>query len=148
MGQALQVCRRQLLFAPSIQMESMPKGHFHCCPQRLQHFTATDNFVGFYYVCVDFNPQPAAPAIRPVAESMPLTPDNDECFLPPLPAKNETPQAVRIRRDSSVKRGGRAPSVGPRSGTPVPTMSGFYFHQNSEPCVSLFTACSNYAAQR
>jgi hypothetical protein len=58
--------------------------------------------------------------------------------LPPLPAKGETPQTIRVRRDSSVKRGGRAPSVGPRSGTPVPTMSGFYFHQNSEPCVSQF----------
>jgi len=91
------------------------------------------SFAGFYYVCVDFNPQPAAPATRPVTQSMSSTPESDECISPPLPAKGETPQAIRIRRDSSAKRGGRAPSVGPRSATPVPTMSGFYFHQNSEP---------------
>jgi hypothetical protein len=93
------------------------------------------SFAGFYYVCVDFNPQPATSALRPVAQSMPLTPESDDYTLPPLPPapKTETPQGVRNRRDSSVKRAGRAPSVGPRSATPVPTMSGFYFHQNSEP---------------
>jgi len=107
--------------------------------QRLQHFTAINDLalvLGFYYVCVDFNPQPAPPTMRPVAQPVSSTPETDEYVLPPLPAaKGEAPQAIRVRRDSSVKRGGRAPSVGPRSGTPVPTMSGFYFHQNSEPCV-------------
>jgi hypothetical protein len=96
------------------------------------------SFAGFYYVCVDFNPQPptSAPTLRPVTQSVPLEKDgiND---LPlshsPSLGKTETIPTVRKRRDSSVRRGGRGLSVGPRSHPPAATMSGFYFHQNSEP---------------
>lgn len=96
------------------------------------------SFAGFYYVCVDFNPQPpsSASTLRPVTQSVPLEKDgiND---LPlshsPSLGKTETIPTVRKRRDSSVRRGGRGPSVGPRSHPPAATMSGFYFHQNSEP---------------
>jgi hypothetical protein len=93
--------------------------------------------LGFYYVCVDFNPQPAAPALRSTTQSVSSALESDECSMPlPPAAKTENHQGARNRRDSSVRRAGRAPSVSPRSATPVPTMSGFYFHQNSEPCVS------------
>lgn len=61
--------------------------------------------------------------------------DDFDIHTMPPPVKTETPHGVRVRRDSSVRRGTRQPSVGPRSGTPTPTMSGFYFHQNSEPYV-------------
>lgn len=93
--------------------------------------------LGFYYVCVDFNPQPTTSAVRPLAQSMTSTPETEECVLPPISShsKLEMPQA-RTRRDSSTKRVGRAPSTGPRTVTPVPKMTGFYFHQNSEPYVS------------
>jgi len=92
------------------------------------------SFAGFYYVCVDFNPQPAAPALRPTTQSLSSALESDECSMPlPPVAKTENHQGARNRRDSSVRRAGRAPSVSPRSATPVPTMSGFYFHQNSEP---------------
>jgi hypothetical protein len=134
--------RRRLVHVQCTEKVSNAQRVFSLFLQRIQHFTAIDNFAlvpGFYYVCVDFNPQPAAPAMRPATQQTPSTPESDEYILPPLPAKGETPQSIRVRRDSSVKRGGRAPSVGPRPGAPVPTMSGFYFHQNSEPCVSLFT---------
>ncbi|KAG1875116.1 vacuolar import and degradation protein-domain-containing protein [Suillus tomentosus] len=96
------------------------------------------SFAGFYYVCVDFNPQPpsSASALRPVTQSVPLEKDgiNDSPLShSPSLGKTETIPAVRKRRDSSVRRGGRGLSVGPRSHPPAATMSGFYFHQNSEP---------------
>lgn len=96
------------------------------------------SFAGFYYVCVDFNPQPPTPTptLRSVTQSVPFEKDgiNDS----PMPhslssGKTETMPTSRKRRDSSVRRGGRGPSVGPRSHPPAATMSGFYFHQNSEP---------------
>ncbi|KAG0705993.1 vacuolar import and degradation protein-domain-containing protein [Suillus ampliporus] len=95
------------------------------------------SFAGFYYVCVDFNPQPPSTStLRPVTQSVPL--ENDGINDPPLshspsPGKTESIPTSRKRRDSSVRRGGRGPSVGPRSHPPAATMSGFYFHQNSEP---------------
>ncbi|KAF8921130.1 vacuolar import and degradation protein-domain-containing protein [Mucidula mucida] len=58
------------------------------------------SFAGFYYVCVDFNPQPPSPVVTSVS-----------------------PTKSRTRRDSSVRR----------QATLAPTMSGFYYHQNSEP---------------
>ncbi|KIK49269.1 hypothetical protein CY34DRAFT_7578 [Suillus luteus UH-Slu-Lm8-n1] len=96
------------------------------------------SFAGFYYVCVDFNPQPpsSAPTLRPVTQSVPLEKGgNNDPPLPhsPSPGKTETIPTVRKRRDSSVRRGGRGLSVGVRSHPPAATMSGFYFHQNSEP---------------
>ncbi|KAF9053861.1 hypothetical protein BDZ89DRAFT_1088330 [Hymenopellis radicata] len=59
------------------------------------------SFAGFYYVCVDFNPQPPSPVVTSAA----------------------SPTKSRTRRDSSVRR----------QATLAPTMSGFYYHQNSEP---------------
>lgn len=74
--------------------------------------------------------------------------DDFDIHTMPPPVKTETPHGVRVRRDSSVRRGTRQPSVGPRNGTPTPTMSGFYFHQNSEPYVFLhlqtYTVITDY----
>jgi len=94
------------------------------------------SFAGFYYVCVDFNPPPPVSAARPATRQMAPTPDDNGCplSLPSAslsPSKPETNQ--RVRRDSSARRTGRSPSLGRRSSPPIASMSGFYFHQNSEP---------------
>lgn len=94
---------------------------------------------GFYYVCVDFNPQSSANNTRSVTHSIP--PRTEESVDIPLtslpsPGKMESVPTSRRRRDSSVRRGGCGSSIGPRSAPPAATMSGFYFHQNSEPYVA------------
>ncbi|KAJ7125470.1 vacuolar import and degradation protein-domain-containing protein [Mycena crocata] len=73
------------------------------------------SFAGFYYVCVDFNPAPTQ-----------ADPDDAGEHLVPAPEPEPAPLAAKPRRDSSVRR---ALSAGPRPAL----MSGFYFHQNSEP---------------
>ncbi|KAJ7510007.1 vacuolar import and degradation protein-domain-containing protein [Mycena galericulata] len=70
------------------------------------------SFAGFYYVCVDFNPAPTHD--EPEAESV---------DVPPPP---QSPPRKQQRRDSTVCR---ALPPAPRPAL----MSGFYFHQNSEP---------------
>ncbi|KAF7294822.1 hypothetical protein MIND_01020100 [Mycena indigotica] len=67
------------------------------------------SFAGFYYVCVDFNP--------PVQSEPEEDNEGDE---------STQPTKAKARRDSSIRR---AASSGPRPAL----MSGFYFHQNSEP---------------
>lgn len=68
---------------------------------------------------------------------MPLTPENDDIDAsiahPATPSKPETQGVPRGRRNSNVRRTGRLPSVTPRMSAPVAKMTGFYFHQNSEP---------------
>ncbi|KAH7889435.1 vacuolar import and degradation protein-domain-containing protein [Phlebopus sp. FC_14] len=94
------------------------------------------SFAGFYYVCVDFNPSSPATSLQSVAQSVPLrTEGNGDVSSPTSvsPGKFDSIPAGRRRRDSSVRRGGRGSSIGPRSSPPAATMSGFYFHQNSEP---------------
>ena len=93
---------------------------------------------GFYYVCVDFNPHSPGNSARPVTHSFPLCTEehgDGDLLTSPSPGKLESIPAGRRRRDSSVRRGGRGSSIGPRSPPPAATMSGFYFHQNSEPWV-------------
>ncbi|KAF9227646.1 hypothetical protein BS17DRAFT_746307 [Gyrodon lividus] len=93
------------------------------------------SFAGFYYVCVDFNPQSPASSLR--SATQPITTCTEERVDIPLtvpsPGKLEAIPTGRRRRDSSLRRGGRGSSIGPRSPPPAATMSGFYFHQNSEP---------------
>ncbi|KAF8559802.1 hypothetical protein OG21DRAFT_1503024 [Imleria badia] len=94
------------------------------------------SFAGFYYVCVDFNPQSPGANIRPVTQSFPLCAEEygeGDLLTSPSPSKLESIPIGRRRRDSSVRRGGRGTSIAPRSPPPAATMSGFYFHQNSEP---------------
>ncbi|KAG9318703.1 hypothetical protein JVU11DRAFT_799 [Chiua virens] len=93
------------------------------------------SFAGFYYVCVDFNPQSPGTNIRTTPQSFPLYTEEygeGDLLTSPSPGKLESIPARR-RRDSSVRRGARGSSVGPRPSPPAATMSGFYFHQNSEP---------------
>ncbi|KAJ7905648.1 vacuolar import and degradation protein-domain-containing protein [Mycena olivaceomarginata] len=81
------------------------------------------SFAGFYYVCVDFNPAPTHPDDGDAAPMAAAVGEPEEVIAShPVPA---TP-AKKPRRDSSVRR---ALSAGPRPAL----MSGFYFHQNSEP---------------
>ncbi|KAJ7685326.1 vacuolar import and degradation protein-domain-containing protein [Mycena polygramma] len=75
------------------------------------------SFAGFYYVCVDFNPAPT----HPDEGDSPAAAEPEEAMASPQPAP-----PPKKRRDSSVRR---AISSGPRPAL----MSGFYFHQNSEP---------------
>ena len=45
----------------------------------LQHLTP--HFIlsiGFYYVCVDFNPQPVPPSSRPVVHPLPHSPEHED----------------------------------------------------------------------
>ncbi len=80
-------------------------------------------FPGFYYVCVDFNPAATASA-------------NAACDVVEEEQRNGRKQQ-RTRRGSSTHRistAKRPPSPAPYT-APVATMSGFYYHQNSEPCV-------------
>ncbi|EGN93319.1 hypothetical protein SERLA73DRAFT_64429 [Serpula lacrymans var. lacrymans S7.3] len=87
------------------------------------------SFAGFYYVCVDFNPQPSSSALRPA----PLENELMDLSTSISQGKSEAVPISPPRRDSSARRGTRGSSVGPRASPPVATMSGFYFHQNSEP---------------
>lgn len=104
--------------------------------------------LGFYYVCVDFNPQAPISSITPSprstsqpASSAPASEEGTQSSQSVNSTKGEGRQ--RSRRDSSVRRRDVSPT--PLS-TPVATMSGFYYHQNSEPWVGteiydLHTSC-------
>jgi hypothetical protein len=78
---------------------------------------------GFYYVCVDFNPHLPL-STTPTRQPSIIREDPD---APPPTPKAESLSSVH---EESAHR---APSLGTRSGPGVATMSGFYFHQNSEP---------------
>lgn len=79
---------------------------------------------GFYYVCVDFNPQSLAQARSPVMQRGPL---ESESVSPPK--QEPAPRARAPVAASSMSR--RSSSFAGSRGTA--TMSGFYYHQNSEP---------------
>ncbi|EMD38554.1 hypothetical protein CERSUDRAFT_105141 [Gelatoporia subvermispora B] len=94
------------------------------------------SFAGFYYVCVDFNPQQsgsqplASPTEAPIDEFPQST-------LAQSPMVTKPEPVTRSRRMSSGhgfghRRSGRSSSRGLPSSN-VATMSGFYYHQNSEP---------------
>ncbi|KAF9075161.1 vacuolar import and degradation protein-domain-containing protein [Rhodocollybia butyracea] len=96
-------------------------------PDHRVHDIVGASFAGFYYVCVDFNPSTSGKS----CDTMPLTPEDDDSVTALPSTKQESPR--RARRNSSTRRRARSPSAGPRQGAPVASMSGFYFHQNSEP---------------
>lgn len=92
------------------------------------------SFAGFYYVCVDFNPTTSPPSnARVTSQQVPLTPESESMDSPfSHSLKQETVR--RARCDSSFRQtSGRAPSINTRPHAPTATMSGFYYHQNSEP---------------
>lgn len=92
--------------------------------------------IGFYYVCVDFNPQAS---ISSTTTSVSQSAPSEEGIQPMNSTKGEGRQ--RTRRDSSVRR--REASPTPLS-APVATMSGFYYHQNSEPWVGIGNFAFHY----
>jgi len=90
-------------------------------PDHRVHDINGASFAGFYYVCVDFNPAATASA-------------NAACDVVEEEQRNGRKQH-RTRRGSSAHRistAKRPPSLAPYT-APVATMSGFYYHQNSEP---------------
>jgi len=113
---------------PHLTMDGYPgavfmrwKERFLVPDHRVQDINGA-SFAGFYYVCVDFNSHaqtPATPARQPtsVAREEP----------------DASPSEVSMAPKLEPIRGSSESSVGTRSGSGVATMSGFYFHQNSEP---------------
>lgn len=93
-----------------------------------QHDNTTIIVLGFYYVCVDFNPQASISSTTTLASQSAPIEEGIQSSQPLNPTKGEGRQ--RTRRDSSVRRRDASPT--PLS-APVATMSGFYYHQNSEP---------------
>jgi hypothetical protein len=90
--------------------------------------------LGFYYVCVDFNPPAVTPSsARVTAQQLPLASEGEDMDMTSFHSlKQDT--ARRACHDSGFRRAGaRAPSQSPRPHAPAATMSGFYYHQNSEP---------------
>ena len=91
--------------------------------------------LGFYYVCVDFNPPVPPQAVH----QGPLTAHPDDMIesTSPVQPNSTKPEVLpRTRRDSSrsARRVGRSSSSTRAAAAPAAaTMSGFYFHQNSEP---------------
>lgn len=101
-----------------------------------------ETYSGFYYVCVDFNQQPQTPA----SHHMPLIRETDDMNTDATPdvvlepveiaGKPESPRRSRRRsidREGRFQRGMSRSSSHGGPGPLVATMSGFYFHQNSEP---------------
>lgn len=92
------------------------------------------SFAGFYYVCVDFNSQYS----HNVAEDEVEQPSAGPGTSPITGKSDSTSFQSRRRRASSTRR--RSPSrVAPRA-PPKATMSGFYYHRNSEPYQQLSLA--------
>ncbi|GJE95151.1 vacuolar import and degradation protein-domain-containing protein [Phanerochaete sordida] len=93
------------------------------------------SFAGFYYVCVDFNPQPTHSALdSPLSPTLEDLPEVASPMHSSLPKPEVT--SPRLRRESTnrgSRRLMRSPSSSRTAHTPVATMSGFYFHQHSEP---------------
>jgi glucose-induced degradation protein 4 len=85
------------------------------------------SFAGFYYVCVDFNPQPERSSPIPMVRDK--LNDPEPCTAQSLDISSSDARQCR-RRDPNLKR--RIPLHAPPT-SPVATMSGFYYHQNSEP---------------
>ncbi|KAI0293086.1 vacuolar import and degradation protein-domain-containing protein [Russula brevipes] len=130
------------LKAPHLTMDGYPgavfmrwKERFLVPDHRVQDINGA-SFAGFYYVCVDFNSHAQTPA-TPIHQSSAFREDADASpTRSPLAPKPESLSSVRGSGPSvhdEHANSHRTPSLGTRSGSGVATMSGFYFHQNSEP---------------
>lgn len=102
--------------------------------------SAASAITGFYYVCVDFNPAqaalptPSSPVAEESAGPSPTTTTANAITNPTnFVTKPDTPspRSRRVSVNRGTRRAGRSASRG--CPTNVATMSGFYFHQNSEP---------------
>ncbi|KAI0093669.1 vacuolar import and degradation protein-domain-containing protein [Irpex rosettiformis] len=88
------------------------------------------SFAGFYYVCVDFNPP-----VTQAGHTFSVPEDVPEGDSPMHTSAAKPESSPRLRRESLSRGPRRNRSVSStRQAAPVAaTMSGFYFHQNSEP---------------
>ena len=87
-------------------------------------------------MCVDFNPQHTAqqPSLPTAAEDVfEDSPDQMAFGKPEFELGSSPTRARRESMDRGMRRGARSTSRGLRETSTVATMSGFYFHQNSEP---------------
>jgi len=95
------------------------------------------SFAGFYYVCVDFNPQPTHAALdsplSPTLEDLPEAPSPVHSPLPKPEVMSPRPRRESTNTNRGSRRTVRSPSSCRAVHAPVATMSGFYFHQHSEP---------------
>ncbi|KAH9854202.1 vacuolar import and degradation protein-domain-containing protein [Lenzites betulinus] len=91
------------------------------------------SFAGFYYVCVDFNPQQTGSVHlpSPADEGVDFVSSPTTTQSTPMTKPETAPRSRRISLNRGSRRPGRSASRGCPSN--VATMSGFYFHQNSEP---------------
>ncbi|KAI0306341.1 vacuolar import and degradation protein-domain-containing protein, partial [Multifurca ochricompacta] len=132
------------LKAPHLTMDGYPgavfmrwKERFLVPDHRVQDINGA-SFAGFYYVCVDFNSHAQAPTspTRQVSQQTPVIREDPDT-LPSQASVAPKPEPLGRTRTSSVHNdttgSHRSTSTGTRSGPGVATMSGFYFHQNSEP---------------
>ncbi|KAH9981034.1 vacuolar import and degradation protein-domain-containing protein [Lactifluus volemus] len=122
---------------PHLTMDGYPgavfmrwKERFLVPDHRVQDINGA-SFAGFYYVCVDFNSHaqtPPTPARQ--ASSHQTSVVREEPEGPPLQV-SMAPKLEPMSTDNTNSH--RSSSIGTRSAPGVATMSGFYFHQNSEP---------------
>ncbi|KAF8503318.1 vacuolar import and degradation protein-domain-containing protein [Russula emetica] len=125
------------LKAPHLTMDGYPgavfmrwKERFLVPDHRVQDINGA-SFAGFYYVCVDFNPHPQSSSTSTRQSSIIREdPDAPPPSTPKAESLSGTRGSVLHEENTNLHR---APSLGTRSGPGVATMSGFYFHQNSEP---------------
>ncbi|KAI0277232.1 vacuolar import and degradation protein-domain-containing protein [Russula aff. rugulosa BPL654] len=125
------------LKGPHLTMDGSPgavfmrwKERFLVPDHRVQDINGA-SFAGFYYVCVDFNPHPQSSTTCTRQSSIIREdPDAPPLSTPKAESLSSTRGSVLHEENASSQR---APIVGTRSGPGVATMSGFYFHQNSEP---------------
>lgn len=87
-------------------------------------------WLGFYYVCVDFNSHAQTPPTPVRQASHQTSVVREEPEGPPLQV-SMAPKLEPMSTDNTNSH--RSSSIGTRSAPGVATMSGFYFHQNSEP---------------
>jgi hypothetical protein len=102
-------------------------------PALSRAYLLNSSWTGFYYVCVDFNSHAQTPA-TPIHQSSAFREDADAPpTRSPLAPKPESLSSSGPSVHDEHANSHRTPSLGTRSGSGVATMSGFYFHQNSEP---------------
>lgn len=100
--------------------------------------------LGFYYVCVDFNPQHTGSLVSQASQHLPVpSMSSFSEDVASSPSGNQSSaiakpeQSPRARRESLTRGAQRLGRSSSSSRSPpssnVATMSGFYFHTNSEP---------------
>ncbi|KAI0950398.1 hypothetical protein AcV7_008875 [Taiwanofungus camphoratus] len=121
-------------FAGMCQIDSCASWRL-ACPSSVMS-TVTNKWMsydplGFYYVCVDFNPQQSSAQLAQPNSETPA-----QALSPSAQSPSAKPESVSRARRTSTNQGARRVARSSSRGvlpSNVATMSGFYFHQNSEP---------------